>query len=103
MERTKREMDLMSQVADLRQKLRRAEIALADERVRACGVKVGDIVTHKGEPYRVCSVKPMGFAVWVKGNPRKKNGEFGNSVRALYGDWMLLLAASQAANKGGEA
>jgi hypothetical protein len=93
MERTKHEMALMSQIANLRAKLRAKEQELYDERVRKTGVKVGDIVVCKGEQYRVCSIEPMSFGAWVSGNPRKKNGEFGNAVRNLYANWTLANQA----------
>ncbi|VVE07431.1 hypothetical protein [Pandoraea sputorum] len=96
MERTKHEMALMSQIANLRQSLRAKEQELREERIRKCGVNIGDIVLYRGEEFRVAGIDVTEYRMWLIGNPRKKNGEFGNAVRNLYTDWTL---ASQAAEE----
>jgi hypothetical protein len=88
---TKEETALMSSIANLRNQLFELEAALSLERMKRAGVKVGDIVTRRGEDYRVCEVEPpsMSGKAWVRGNPRKKDGTFGTAVRALYSDWTM--------------
>tara|TARA_R110000868_G_scaffold92457_6_gene256632 strand:- start:3596 stop:3877 length:282 start_codon:yes stop_codon:yes gene_type:complete len=75
--------DLMHQLSEAKNRLREAEIAAAP-------VKVGDIVSCCGVEHRVTEVIPSYSKVWVKGNPKKKDGTWGIAVRALYSDWQLV-------------
>lgn len=95
MERTKHEMALMSQIANLRQKLRDKERELRNERIRKAGVNIGDIVLHRGEEFRVAGIEVSAYSMWLTVNPRKKNGEFGNAVRNLYTNWTLANQAKE--------
>lgn len=70
---------LKSQLADVEVKLRRAM-------VEAAPYKVGDVVEHRGEEFRIDWV---GTSRWFRrveytGNPRKKNGEWSKVSRKLY-------------------
>ncbi|WP_154587907.1 hypothetical protein [Burkholderia pseudomallei] len=86
--RTKEEERLMSQIANLEAELNRKRELLREERERNCGVRIGDIVLYRGEEYRVAEIDPQPYGgAWVRGNPKKKNGEFGNQIRALYNRW----------------
>lgn len=64
--------------------------------VAASPVAVGDIVANKqGKEFRVVSVGNLtgmeyGSEPWVRGNPRKENGDFGKAERALYGNWRVV-------------
>lgn len=87
-QRTKEEDRLMSQIANLEAELNRKRELLREERERNCGVRIGDIVIYRGEEYRVAEIDPKSWGgTWIRGNPKKKNGEFGNQIRALYNDW----------------
>ena len=78
----------MSQIANLESELKRKRELLREEQERNCGVRLGDIVIYRGEEYRVTEIKPQSWgSAWLRGNPKKKNGEFGNQIRALYGNW----------------
>jgi hypothetical protein len=56
-------------------------------------VIVGSIVTGRdGLEYRVTSIYPSWKTPWIKGNPRKKDGTWGNAERHLYGDWKISSA-----------
>lgn len=78
----------MSQIANLEAELNRKRELLREERERNCGVRIGDIVLYRGEEYRVAEIDPQPYGgAWVRGNPKKKNGEFGNQIRALYNRW----------------
>jgi len=57
------------------------------------GVTVGSVVTGRdGMEYRVTSISPFWGTPWLKGNPRKKDGTWGNAERKLYGDWKVSSA-----------
>ncbi|WP_224796798.1 hypothetical protein [Pandoraea sputorum] len=86
-------MALMSQIANLEKKLRDKKQELHDERVRQTGVNIGDIVLYLGEEFRVVGIEALDGITWLTGNPRKKNGEFGNAVRNLYSGWTLANQA----------
>lgn len=78
----------MSQIANLEAELKRKHELLREERERNCGVRIGDIVIYMDEEYRVAEVDPQSWGgAWVRGNPKKKNGEFGNQIRSLYSGW----------------
>ncbi|VBP71129.1 Uncharacterised protein [Burkholderia pseudomallei] len=87
-ERTKKEERLMIQIEGLRAELERKCELLREERKRNCGVRVGDIVTYRGDEYRVkeIEISPYG-GVSLRVNPKKKNGEFGNNIFRLYSKW----------------
>lgn len=87
-ERTKEEERLMIQIEGLRAELERKCELLREERKRNCGVRVGDIVTYRGDEYRVkeIEISPYG-GVSLRVNPKKKNGEFGNNIFRLYSKW----------------
>lgn len=77
------ERRLMSELKFVRVKLQAAREA-------AAGVTVGDIVTHKkyGE-VRVTQVETWSGTMrpWVKGTPKKKDGEWSTQVRHLFAEW----------------
>ncbi|CAJ8539632.1 Uncharacterised protein [Burkholderia pseudomallei] len=84
--------DLSEEAADaidlLLAELERKCELLREERKRNCGVRVGDIVTYRGDEYRVkeIEISPYG-GVSLRVDP-KKNGEFGNNIFRLYsGEW----------------
>lgn len=56
-----------------------------------CGVKVGDIVRSKrrvGGIFRVVGIDAEWQSrAWVTGNPQRKDGTFGTSIRNLFSDW----------------
>jgi hypothetical protein len=64
-------------------------------------VKLGVIVTSRGNEYRVCEISPMcnrsvhdittGNKPYVVGNPRKKDSPFfAETRRHLFGEWEFL-------------
>jgi hypothetical protein len=88
---SKRINDLKSRVGDLERQLQEAKKRLHQAQLEEAGVSVGDVVVFKGEEFRVASVDPSPYGkAWVKGNPKKMNGTFGNAVRSLYADWEKL-------------
>ncbi len=99
-ERTKEEERLMIQIEGLRAELERKCELLREERKRNCGVRIGDIVLYRGEEYRVTEIDPMPYGkAWVRGNPKKKNGEFGNQIRVLYSRWTHTSRRAPASDK----
>lgn len=62
--------------------------------VAKSGVSIGDIVASKyfGECL-VTAVLPMGFAVWLHGVSRRKDGAWGTRVHHLLSDWTLKESA----------
>ena len=57
------------------------------------GVTVGSIVIGRdGQDYRVTSIQSSWQTPWLKGNPRKKDGTWGNTERHLYDDWKVSPA-----------
>ena len=90
---------LEKRVRELINELNETRLILTQKKMDICGIKIGDIVTDaRGTEFRVTNIdvsmwKPSDDEIfkinnpWVSGNPRKKDGEFGNSVRNLYGNW----------------
>lgn len=88
MNHTKEEQAIMSRIANLRTELARQQKLLEAEKLKRAGVAIGDIVICKGERYRVAKVTAFGYGKsWVGGNPTKKDGTFGSSIRNLYDHW----------------
>lgn len=92
--RTKEEDAIMSRIANLEHELERQRSLLRDERMKHAGIAIGDIVLCQrgrfhGERFRVVEieVRSYGGKPWVKGNPTKKDGTFGNALRSLFSDW----------------
>jgi hypothetical protein len=84
-------MDLRKQLAASLRELNEAYIA-------ASGVKVGQIVTYLGDPYRVVEIEPRRtsslFKPWLVGTPKKKDGSWSNRSINLYGDWQPVAQAT---------
>ena len=81
-------MDSSKQLADLRQKVRDREnlvVEMIREYIETTDWAVGKVVNMRGSEYRICDydIKPTNTFVTFYGNPRKKNGEFGNARRYL--------------------
>jgi hypothetical protein len=72
-----------------------AEILAVQKRIHdlqceAAGVKVGDVVEYKGVQHRVTTVDThwgFGNKPWVKGNPKRKDGSWGERVVHMYTYW----------------
>lgn len=84
---------LQEQEAELLLSLTNVRIAINAEKLRLAenkfGVKIGSIVTWKGNEYRVTDIKDGYRKPWLLGNPKKKDGAFGISIRHLYNNWEL--------------
>ena len=78
--------DLERKVKRLRDQLRAAEISWADALIDAHPVKVGNVIRdRRGDEYRVVSVHGSRWGrLEMRGNPRKKNGEWSKAERIIY-------------------
>lgn len=77
--------DLEAKVRRLRDQLRDAEDKLGRAKIDAHPYRAGDIVTERGEEFRVSGVWVGRFGrVRMTGNPRKKDGEWSKADRRLH-------------------
>lgn len=63
---------------------------LQKEREILAGVTVGDVVKHhRYGDVLVTSVEILSSTMqpWVKGTPKKKDGEWSTAVRSLFAEW----------------
>lgn len=78
--------ELTAKVKRLEEQLRTAQISLCSALVDAHPVKVGDVTRDRaGEEFRVTYVMAYDWGrVEMRGNPRKKNGEWSKADRNIY-------------------
>jgi len=58
------------------------------------GIKKGSLLTSRGVIYRVVSMQMIfdddaDEKPWLRGNPKKKDGKFGTSIRGIGNEWEL--------------
>lgn len=86
-----REVELLSELSTVRKAITEARL---DAIQVAFGVKVGSIVVDEsGKEHNVVAVETrhfVGCKPWVSGNPKKKDGTFGTTVRNLYTRWEVV-------------
>ncbi len=80
------QMKIEADLAGLRGAIGARKVMIAQEKY---GVSVGDIVLAKdGSDYLVTNIDARWEGrPWLRGNKRKKNGQFGTGVFNLYDDW----------------
>jgi hypothetical protein len=78
---------LQDKICGLEKQVKGARRELLEAKCRNVGLAIGDIVVRAGQRYRVVDIDPMFTKPWVSGNPKRKNGTFGTSVRHLYDNW----------------
>lgn len=76
------------QLNELKQKVRDKEnlvVEMIREYIETTDRAIGKVVNIRGIEYRICDydIKPSSTFVTLYGNPKKKNGEFGNARRYL--------------------
>ena len=90
-------VQLESEVALHRERLKRAEKKLLDAKIAAAPVRVGDLVTSHRYP-GLLLVREVDVSwlknPWIKASPKKKNGEWMDAARALYNDWELATPSA---------
>lgn len=81
---------LVSRIAELKKTLSERENDLKMhklEMIRKQGLEIGVVVIDTdGEEFKVCGIDLSDCynGLWVKGYPRKKNGDFGKAIRNLF-------------------
>lgn len=85
--------DLEADVDRLRLELQAAEMSLNEERARAGGVAIGDIVQgtgrYAGKTIRVDFVRAFGGSKpWVKGVMKRADGSWGTRERNIFDHWV---------------
>lgn len=83
---------IRAEVEELKGLLEDAQNRLHAAQLEASPVKVGMTVRNRGEEYRVVEVRPMSWRgrEWVVGNPKKKDGTWGNTRRHLYDNYEIV-------------
>lgn len=77
--------ELKKNVEVQRSLLALAEKALREARVKASGFSIDQIVKDRnGKEFRIVEIDAKYESVWLKGNPRKKDGTFGKSIQYIY-------------------
>ena len=86
----KREKELRLELDGVNVEIKDIKLQMAESEY---GVNIGSIVIYKGHEFKVTAIHPWkSFAndkPWVKGLPKKKNGEFGKAAHDLYGLWSI--------------
>ena len=82
-----KEKRLRKELCDVVEEIRTEKLRLAEEKY---GVQIGSVVKWNDNDFRVTEIDPTWDPPWLKGNPQKKDGTFGKSVRHIYGDWEVI-------------
>lgn len=78
--------DLTKKVDRLHQQLRQAKESLRAARIAEAPVSIGDVVTDRlGREHRITEITPRSWGYDLRGNFRKKDGEWSSAVRHIYG------------------
>ena len=80
---------LEKRVAESQKQTRDIQAELFAARRKAAGVEIGMTVVGRDGEFRVCYIDARYSDVCLQGNPVKKDGTFGKSVRWIYGDWKV--------------
>lgn len=80
--------------AELRKQLFDIASEIFDLKTSLCPVKVGDVVTYRGEEFKVIAIDNPEWS-WVYANPRKKDGSWGTAKRHLLGNLTVLVPSEE--------
>lgn len=82
----RREKELREELSKVNREIEVERLRIAKDEYK---VEIGLIVVHRGEDYKVVGISFGYGKPWLKGNPRRKDGNFGTSTRNLYSDWTI--------------